>query len=86
VIALLKRLPCPSHFDEAYDTTIFYETMAVPFTDDECIRNSRDPERCFYADEDMPFQPELLKPEELALVVVKGKPGYTLILDTRARK
>jgi hypothetical protein len=86
VISLLNRLPFPSNFDEAYDTTIFYESMAVPFTDDEWIRKSRDPERCFYADEDMSFRSDFLMPGELALVLAKDEPGYNLILDTRASK
>ncbi|KAJ4369883.1 hypothetical protein N0V83_005647 [Neocucurbitaria cava] len=83
VLSLLKRLPCPSNFDEAYETTIFEESMAVPLTDSEWIRNSRDPARCWYADADAPLRSDL-KPEELALVLVKDESGYNLILDTKA--
>ena len=84
VILLLKRLPCPSDFDEAWDTTIFYESMAVPFTDSEWIQSSRDPERYWYANNDTPLRLDFMRPEELALVLVKGEPGYNLIIDTKA--
>lgn len=86
VITLLKRLPCPKDFDEARDTEIVYDTMAVPFTEDEWILNSRDHERCLYSDDDMPHRPDLLKPEELALLVATDEAGYHLILDTKASK
>jgi hypothetical protein len=86
VILLLKRLPCPSNFDEAWETTIFYESMAVPFTDSEWIQSSRDPERHWSVDDDMPLRLDFMKPEELALVLEKDEPGYNLIIDTKASK
>lgn len=84
VITLMKRLPCPSNFDEAYDTTILSDSMAVPFTDSEWIRNSRDPERCWFAGGDMPLRLDYMKPEDLSLVLAKDEPGCHLILDTKA--
>ncbi|KAF2127492.1 hypothetical protein P153DRAFT_432624 [Dothidotthia symphoricarpi CBS 119687] len=84
VISLLKRLPCPPNFSEAYDTPIFDESMAVPFTDNEWIRNSRDLKRCWYANDNEPLRLDYLKPEELALVLEIDDTGRHLILDTKA--
>ncbi|KAF2121006.1 hypothetical protein BDV96DRAFT_641643 [Lophiotrema nucula] len=83
VITLLKRLPCPSSFDEAWETPIFYESMAIPFTENEWIRNSRDPERYLLGGIE-PLRPDFMKPEELALVLMQDEPGHHLILDTKA--
>jgi hypothetical protein len=86
VITLLKRLPCPQDFNEAWETQIFNESMAIPFTDNEWIRNSRDPERSWYANDNTPLRLDYLKPEELALVLYTDEPGYHLILDTKDSK
>ncbi|KAI8940613.1 hypothetical protein NX059_001885 [Plenodomus lindquistii] len=80
VISLMKRLPCPSNFDEAWETTIFDESIAVPFTDSEWIVNSRDPVNRWVR----PIRQDYMNPEDIALVVDKDESGYQLILDTKA--
>lgn len=84
VIALMKRLPCPSSFDVAWDMPVFNESMAVPFTESESIRSSRDLERlCGGA---AACRQEYMSPDDLALVVDKDETGYHLILDTKESK
>jgi hypothetical protein len=84
VIFLLKHLPCPSTFDDAYDTPILYESMAVPFENNEWIRNSRDPERCWCAGGDTPLRLDFMKSGDITLVLAMDEPGHHLILDTEA--
>jgi hypothetical protein len=86
VITLLKRLPCPRSFNEAWNTPIIYESFAVPFTQNEWIRNSRDPDHAMLAHNIDPLRLDYLKPEELALVLTKDEPGHHLILDTKDSK
>lgn len=86
VVSLMKRLPCPSNFDEAYDTTLLCDTMAIPFDDTRWIRNSRDPERCWEIGHDAPARTDAMKPTELTLLVAQDEPGYHLILDTEDSK
>jgi len=83
VITLLKRLPCPRNFDEAWETPIIYESFAIPLAENKWIRESRDPERCRLPEPDKPLRLDYLKPEELALVLFKDQAGHNLILDTK---
>ena len=82
VITLMKRLPCPSSFDDAWDTTIFNESVAVPFAENKYIRNSRDPDNSWSGS----FRPDYMHPSDLALVLEKDESGYHLILDTKASR
>jgi hypothetical protein len=86
VILLLKHLPCPLTIDEAYETPMLHDSMAVPFTDSEWIRNSRDPDRCWFAGGDTPLRPGSMKSGDIALVIAVDEPGHHLILDTEAGK
>jgi hypothetical protein len=85
VIALMKRLPCPSTFDEAWHSTIFNESVAIPFTDSEMIRSSRDLENRGSGPGGL-FRPDYMNPEDLVLVIEKDESGYHLILDTKASR
>jgi hypothetical protein len=86
VISLLKHLPCPSTFDEAYETPIIHDSMAVPFTNNEWIRNSRDPDRCWFAGGDTPLRLDFMKSGDITLIISMDEPGHHLILDTEAGK
>jgi hypothetical protein len=86
VIFLLKHLPCPLKFDEAYETPMLHYSMAVPFTDSEWIRNSRDLDRCWFAGGDTPLRLNFMKSGDIALIIAVDEPGQHLILDTEAGK
>ncbi|KAF2850218.1 hypothetical protein T440DRAFT_518333 [Plenodomus tracheiphilus IPT5] len=78
----MKRLTCPSTFDEAWETTISPESIAIPFTETESIRNSRDSDN--WCAGPSGIRSDYMNPEDIALVVDKDEPGYHLILDTKA--
>lgn len=85
VVTLIKRLPCPSTFDGAWDTPIFNESVAVSFADSTMIRGSRDLENRWIGPGEC-VRPDYMNPEDLTLVMEKDESGYHLIPDTKASK
>lgn len=85
VISLMRRLPCPSTFDEAWESTVFNESMAIPFTDSDWVRRSRDLENC-WSGPGGPVRADYMNSGDLCLVVDKDETGYHLILDTKESK
>jgi hypothetical protein len=85
VVSLMKRLPCPSTFDGAWDTPIFNESVAVSFADSTMIRGSRDLENRWIGPGEH-VRPDYMNPEDLTLVMEKDESGHHLILDTKASR